>query len=149
VRVSHWKAAAGSCLAALALVLAVAAPAGASPGVEAAHLAPSVQAAANTPAPTVSPGVTRTYVAAGSTQTCANGYLCAYVPYGNGYYRFNFTHCRLYYVSNWHGTGLFTNAQYGGVTARFYKQSGATYAKTNKRGSFSISWEPVWSLKPC
>jgi hypothetical protein len=101
-------------------------------------------------APSVSPGVKRTFVGADPGTSCRYGYLCAFVWADSGYYRFDFTRCDTRYrVSRWHGRGYLVNAQHGGVLARFYRQSGSLYASLRARGTFDINWEPVWSLRVC
>lgn len=101
-------------------------------------------------APTVTPGVKRTFVGADPGSGCRYGYLCAYVWGGRGYYRFDFTRCNTRYrVSGWHGRGYLTNSQFGGVTAFFYRRSDQIYTTRTARGTSSINWEPVWSLRVC
>jgi hypothetical protein len=103
-------------------------------------------------APTVSPAVKRTFIGfdAEYLRTCPYGYLCAFVRTRSGYYRFDFTRCRVRYrVSGWHGGGWIANNQWGGVTARFYDADGAVYAVRRARGISRIGWEPVWSLRVC
>lgn len=100
--------------------------------------------------PTASPGVKRTFVGADPGAQCRYGYLCAYVQGDGGYYRFDFTRCNTRYrVSRWYGRGYVVNAQYGGVTARFYTRSGRLYTSRRTRGTSSMNWGPVWSLRVC
>ena len=69
---------------------------------------------------------------------CPNGYLCAFVRTGAGYYKFDFTRCGTRYrVSGWHGSGWIANAQWGGVTARFYGRGGGLLATRRDRADLA------------
>ena len=112
----------------------------------------AAQAGMAAAAPTVSPAVKRTFIGWDQEylDSCRYGFLCAFVRTGSGYYKFDFTRCGIRYrVSGWHGSGWITNAQWGGVTARFYGRGGGIYATRRARGISRINWEPVWSLRVC
>jgi len=110
----------------------------------------ATQAGIAAASPTASPSVKRTFVGTDLGTQCRYGYLCAFVRGDGGYYRFDFTRCNIRYrVSGWHGRGFIVNAQYGGVTARFYTRSGGIYARRRARGTSTINWEPVFSLRVC
>ncbi|MEJ7787883.1 MAG: hypothetical protein WKF96_24035 [Solirubrobacteraceae bacterium] len=110
----------------------------------------ATQAGIAAASPTASPSVNRTFVGTDPGTRCRYGYLCAFVRGDGGYYRFDFTRCNTRYrVSGWHGRGFIVNAQYGGVTARFYTRSGRIYASRRARGKSTINWEPVFSLRVC
>ena len=116
----------------------------------AAALGLSLLAGTASAAPTASPSVTRTFVGLTPGAECRYGYLCAYVPGDGGLYRFDFKRCDTRYrVSRWFGRGFTVNAQYGGVTARFYTRSGRLYASRRARGQASINWDAVYSLRVC
>lgn len=101
-------------------------------------------------APSVRPAVKRTFVGLDSGFNCRYGYLCTFVRADGGFYRFDFTRCNVRYrVSGWHRRGYIINSQYGGVVARFFTRSGRLYATRRARGTTSINWEPVWSLRVC
>ena len=118
--------------------------------VAAAAFSLSFQAGTATATPTASPSVKRTFVGLTPGAQCRFGYLCAYVRGDGGLYRFDFTRCNTRYrVSRWFGRGYMVNAQYGGVTARFYTRSGRLYASRRTRGRSSINWDAVYSLRVC
>jgi hypothetical protein len=100
--------------------------------------------------PTVTPSVKRTFVAYDSYQVCPYAYLCAFVPYGRGLYRFDFRACRRYRIANWYGYGSVFNAQYGGVRFTFFDSRGHDIFHSTRRKVFrDINWGPVYSIRPC
>ena len=101
-------------------------------------------------APTVSPYVRRSFVSRNSYQYCSYGYLCAFVPYRSGSYRFDFTSCKRYRLANWYGSGWLINAQYGGVRFRISDANSRTiFSGTARRVFRGIDWTPAYFVRPC
>src|SRR5688572_20604442 len=77
------------------------------------------------PAPTTSPAAASRVFQNNEDFLCADGYVCATVPYGSGFYIFKFYNYGTYYLSNWFGVGIVFNNQTGAAAARLRNSSGS------------------------
>jgi hypothetical protein len=109
--------------------------------------------------PSTSPAVGHRVIGRVAPGDCPSGYLCAWVNLGSDWEQFNFFHCGLYRLSNWHdpsvlGSSYYANHQTRGAVARFYDQNGRQlFAAAPAPGTPAVpldgGWEPVWSIRPC
>jgi hypothetical protein len=141
----------------LAVAALVAAAAGAPTSASAATPVEGTRSAEPTigfaPAPTTSPAVSRQFLTNRNDFDCPNGYGCALVPYGNGYYFFKFYNYGTYYLSYWSGTEAAFNAQTDGAAMRLYDSSGSQVKCIPAYDWDYVDWEPIWSISltasPC
>jgi hypothetical protein len=132
--------------ATLALVAALAGPAP----------APAVSVVAP---PATTPAVAHRTIGRVAAGDCPSANLCAWVDTGSAWVQFNFFHCGLYRLSNWHdpsvlGSSYYANHQTGGAVARFYDRNGRQlFAAAPATATVAVplegGWEPVWSIRPC
>lgn len=80
-----------------------------------------------------------TYIA-----SCSSGYVCAAIPYGDGYFNFKFYAYGTYRLYNWLGFGSIVDKQTGTASTRTLNASGRQLACWNAGGaSSSYDWTPV------
>ncbi|MFC0626444.1 hypothetical protein [Kribbella deserti] len=129
---------------------AVPAPAGAAPipapaGAVPASAGPATagQAQLAVGVPDTSPAaVSRTYET--YVASCSSGYVCAAVPYHEGYFNFKFYAYGTYRLYNWTGYGLISDRQTGTASTRTLNAGGGQLACWNAGGgSGSYDWTPV------
>jgi hypothetical protein len=85
---------------------------------------------------------------------CPRGYSCAVVnaaPNSNlSDSVFSFRHCRTYAVSNWRGTGTFTNNQTGGARTYLYDRGHHLLTSVPADSRLHLyDFDPVWYVKAC
>lgn len=75
--------------------------------------------------PTTSPSAAVRYFSTNfDDYSCASGYACVQIPYGNGWYVFKFYYYGTYYLSDWYGSGFPFNHQTDGAAMRLLNSSG-------------------------
>lgn len=114
----------------------------------------SVETTVAAPPPTTSPAPEHRYfVTSLSGVTCPVGRACAVVPYGGGWYVFNFYRYGTYAMSWWYGWGWVMNNQTGGAAVRLGNSGGGEVRCLPPNGWVSIAWTPIWSIRltasPC
>lgn len=106
-------------------------------------------------APSISPSTAFEDVLPGQTYTCALGTFCAGVwnPVNGKWRVFKLFTCRLYFVSNWIGTGFYWDNQTGRPQSNVFGSNGAVLNPPGNifpgGGQQFIDWTPVFSIRNC
>lgn len=114
----------------------------------------SVETAVAAPPPTTSPAPADRYFITSLNFSCDSRYVCAAVPYGNGWYIFEFLRYNTYNLSNWFGYGLVVNNQTDGAAARLLNYGGSQrYCVPAQHALTNVYWTPIWHIRltasPC
>ncbi|MEW1773013.1 hypothetical protein [Streptomyces sp. NPDC086777] len=103
-------------------------------------------------APDISPAVTTTHLAYGSSILCPSGDLCTAVqdPTTNSWKIFFLYICTTYSVSGWNGDGDYADSQTSG-TSYFYDSAYNELTHFTPDGGIdhTFGWDPVWHIKNC